>query len=108
MQARWSPLINMFAWVGERQYRDLSFEKRVYPLQISVDHAKVVHILQAFCNVNQLNIKLIRLLWDQAITYKFSTVHTPVSLDELVDVSIFHPLGDQSEPVFTHCHAKER
>jgi len=28
--------------------------------------------------------------------------------DELIDVSIFHPLRYQSEPVFTHRHSKER
>ena len=28
--------------------------------------------------------------------------------DEIVDVSVFHPLGDKSKPVFTRCHSKER
>jgi len=31
----------------------------------------------------------------------------PIPLDELVDVSVFHPLRNQSEPVFAHCHSQE-
>ena len=38
------------------EYGDILFEKESYPFQISVDYAKVVHILQAVPNINQLNI----------------------------------------------------
>jgi len=39
-------------------------------------------------------------LQDQITTYKFGAVYVLVPLDKLVDVSMFHPLGYQSEPVF--------
>ena len=55
-----------------------------------MDHAEVVHILQALCNVNQLNIISARLLWGQAITYEFNAVNVRIPLDELIDVPIIH------------------
>jgi len=41
-------------------------------------------------------------------THKLDTINLSIHLDEIVDVPIFHPLGDQSEPVFTHCRSEER
>ena len=38
--------------------------------------------------------------WGQGTTHKLSTVYMPVPLDKLVDVSVLHPLGNQSKPVF--------
>jgi len=67
-----------------------------------------MHILQAVRNVNQLNSALVRLSWGQEITHKLSAVDLLIPLDEVVDVSIFHPLRNQSEPVFTHCYSEER
>ena len=54
MQARRSPLISIFAYVDEGDVSVLGFQlkKHSCPLQISVDNAKVVHVLQAVCNVN--------------------------------------------------------
>ena len=40
--------------------------------------------------------------------YKLSAVYTWVLLDELVDVSMFHPLGDHCEAAFTYRHSKQR
>ena len=67
------------------------FEGDSYPFQISVDHTEVVHVVQALCNVDQLNIISVRLLWGQEITDKLSAVDVRIALNELVDVSIFHP-----------------
>jgi len=61
MQARRSLLTSMFAFVVDG--RGLSMEvfrlkrkkNETYPFQISVDHAEVVHVLQAICNAGQLN-----------------------------------------------------
>jgi len=41
------------------------------------------------------------------MTYKFTAVNAVIPLGELIDISIFHPLGDKSKPVFIHCHSKE-
>jgi len=45
---------------------------------------------------------------DQMTTYKLSAVYMPVPLDELVYVSILHPLGNESKPVFVQRHSKQR
>jgi len=84
------------------------FEGDSYPFQISVDHTEVVHVLQAVCNVNQLNIISVRLLWGQVVAYELNAVNVPIHLDELIDIPIIHPLGNQSEPIFAHCHSEER
>jgi len=89
-------------WSGSK-YGGISFEKKkneTYPFQISVDHAEVVHILQAICNTGQLNSASVVPLRDQATTYKFGAVDMSIPLDELVDVTILHPLGYESKPVF--------
>ena len=41
------------------------------------------------------------------MTYEFSAVNVPIPLDKIVDVSILHPLGNQSESVFAHRQSKE-
>jgi len=80
----------------------------VYPLQISVYDMEFMHILQTPRNASQLNGTSVRLLRDQVTTYKLGTVHMPVPLDELVDVSVLHPLGNESKPVSIQCHSKQR
>ena len=42
----------------------------------------------------------VRLFRDQVITYELGAVHVLIFLDEFIDVSVFHPLGNQSKPVF--------
>ena len=79
-----------------------------YPLQISMDNAEVVHVLQAIRNASQLNSTSVGPLRGQVTTHKFSTVYMPIPLDELIDVPVFHPLRNQSEPVFVECHSKQR
>ena len=59
-----------------------------------------MHVFQAICNTSQLSGTLVRLLQDQATTHKLSTVHMLIPLNELIDVPIFHPLRNQSKPVF--------
>ena len=73
-----------------------------------MDKAEVVHMLQATRNTNQLSNLSARLLRGQVKTHEFGTIDIQIPLDEVVDVPIFHPLGNQSESVFTHCHSKER
>ena len=87
--------------------RHFFWRKKLYPFQISVDYAEVMHILQTVRNINQLNSTLVRLLRGQAATYELSAVGVPIPLDELVDIPILHPLRNQSESVFTHRHPKE-
>ena len=65
-----------------------------------MDHAEVVHVLQPIRNAGQLDGTSVRLLQGQATTYKFSTVHMAIPLNEFIDVSVFHPLRNQSKPVF--------
>ena len=72
-----------------------------------MDNTKFMHMLQAIRDTSQLGRILVRLLWGHATTYKLSAVYMPVPLDELVDVSVFHPLGNHCKPVFIHCHPKQ-
>ena len=41
------------------------------------------------------------------VTYKLNAVHMPIPLNELVDVSVLHPLGNHCESMFTNCHPKQ-
>jgi len=65
-----------------------------------MDYVEVVHILQPIRNARQLNNSSVRLLRDQATTYKLDAVYKPTSLDKLIYVPVLHPLGNQSKPVF--------
>ena len=47
-------------------------------------------------------------LRDHTTTYKLSAVYMLVLLDKLVDIAVFHPLGNQSEPVLIQCDPKQR
>ena len=67
-----------------------------------------VHVLQAACNTSQLNGSSVRLVRDRVTTYKFGAVYMPIPLDELVYVSVVHPLGNQSEPVFVQRYPQQR
>ena len=58
-----------------------------------------MHILQAVRNTSQLNGTLERLPRDQVVMYELSAVCMWASPNELVDVSIFHPLRNQRKPV---------
>jgi len=93
---------------GGRKREGFSFAKCPYPLQISMDYVEVVHVLQAIRNVNQLNSTSARLISWVMIAYELNAINLLIPLDETVDISVLHPLGNQSEPVFTDCHSKER
>jgi hypothetical protein len=108
-QARRSLSIRMFAFGQVRcKWGNISFEKDSYPFQICMNHAGAVHVRQAVCNVIQLNRISARFCGgDQRVTHKPSAVHMFVLLDELVDVPVFHPLGDHREPAFAYRHSKQ-
>ena len=89
------------------KYGDISFEKKSYPFQISVDNAEIMHIPQAIRDVDQLNGTSAWLLWNQMIPYELGPVYVPLPLDELIDISIFHPLGNHRIPVFADCRSKK-
>jgi len=65
-----------------------------------MNYSEFMHILQATRNASQLNSSSVRLLRDQVTTYKLGAVYIPVPLDELVDVSVFHPLGNECKSAF--------
>ena len=69
---------------------------------------EVMHVRQAIRNVNQLNITSAGLCGeDRGATNKLSAVYTRVLLDELVDVPVFHPLGDHRKSVSAYRHSKQ-
>ena len=70
-------------------------------------NAEIVHILQSVCNIDQLDDTLVSLLRGQVTTYELGAVHMPILPNELVDVPVFHPLGNHREPAATHCHSKQ-
>ena len=73
-----------------------------------MNHAETVHVRQAICNVNQLNSTSAGFYGgDRGATNKLSAVYVWVLLDELIDVPMFHPLGDHRKPVFTYRHPKQ-
>jgi len=82
--------------------RNISFGgNETHPFQISVYHAEVVHVLQPVCNAGQLNGRpSVMVLRDQVTAYKLGAVYMLIPLNKLVDVTVFHPLGNQSKPVF--------
>jgi hypothetical protein len=108
-QARRSLLIRMFAFGQVRcKHENIPFEKDSYPFQICVNHVEDVHVIQAVRNVNQLNRTSARHCGgDQGATHKRNAVHIFVLLDELIDVPVFHPLGDQRKPAFAYRHPKQ-
>jgi len=65
-----------------------------------MNYTEFMHILQAIRNASQLNGSSVRLLQDQITTYKLGAVYMPIPLDELVDVSVLHPLRNESKSVF--------
>jgi len=67
-----------------------------------------MHILQTARNPSQLNYASASLSQSQVTTYKFNAIHVLVFLNELVDVSIFHPIGNHTKPVFGQYHSKQR
>jgi len=67
-----------------------------------------MHVFQPARNTSQLNVLSARLLRGQARTYKLNAVCVAIPLDERVDVPVFHPLGNESEPVFVERHPKQR
>ena len=71
-------------------------------------HAKVVHVLQTIRNAGQLNGVSVRLLRGQVTTYELGAVYVLIFLNEFVDVSIFHPLGNQSKPVLVQRNSMQR
>jgi len=89
------------------KYGYVSFGRRLYPFQVSVDDAEIVHIPQAIRDIDQLNGTSARLLRGRVTAYKLGAVYVPLPLNELIDVSVFHPLGNHRKPVFTHCHPKK-
>jgi len=103
MQARQPLLTSMFAFVDVQGVNGgISFRRNeTHSFQISVYHVEVVHVLQATRNVSQLNSRLsVMLLRGWVTTYKLGAVYILIPLDELVDVSVLHPLGNESKSLF--------
>ena len=73
-----------------------------------MDNPEVVHILQPIRNPSQLDNTSVSLPQDRVTTYQLSAIHVSIPLDELIDVSVLHPLRNHREPVFAHRHPKQR
>ena len=92
--------VRLHRWLGCK-WGEISFERQeTYSFQVSMDHAEIMHVFQAICNAGQLNGTSVELLRDQATTYELAAVYVLIPFNELVDVAIFHPLRNQSKPVF--------
>ena len=78
-----------------------------YPFKISMDHPEAMHVRQAARNVNQLERTSVKPWYGWGSTYKLSTVHVFVLLDKLIDVPMFHPLGDHRKPALAYRHSKQ-
>ena len=84
-------------------------KESVYPLQIPVNHPEVVHILQAIRNIHQLADESVKhLLGSNTDTYKRSPVCVRIHPNELVDVSMVHPLGNHRKDVLVERHSEQR
>jgi len=73
-----------------------------------MDHAEIMHILQTTRNTGQLNSTSARPPQGTVTTHELNTVHVPVPFNKLVDVSVVHPLRNQSKPVFAYRHSEQR
>jgi len=112
MQACRYLLTSMFAFLDARGISVEIFhleKNETHPFQISVYHAEVVHVLQPVRNAGQLNGRAsVTMLRDHTTTYQLGAVYVLIHLNKLVDVSVFHPLGNQSESVFIQRHPNQR
>ena len=89
--------IRLHRWLGF-ECEDIHLDNNeTYSFQISVDHTEIVHVLQAIRNAGQLDGASVGLLRDQVATYKLGAVCVLTLFNELVDVSVFHPLRNQSK-----------
>jgi hypothetical protein len=85
------------------------FLRSTHPLQIPVDDAEVMHILQAIRNICQLPGGLVgHSSGSNTDAYKRSSVCIRVFSNELVGVAIVHPLGNHRKVVFAERHSKQR
>ena len=73
-----------------------------------MDNLEVVHVLQPVRNPSQLENTSVSLPQDRVTTHQLSAVHVSIPLDELIYVSVLHPLRDHREPMFAHRHPKQR
>ena len=81
----------------------------IYPLQIPVNHPEVMHILQAIRNIRQLTDESVRhLLGSNTDTYKRSPVCIGIHPNELVDISMVHPLGNNRKVALTERQSEQR
>jgi hypothetical protein len=111
MHALRSLLIRMLALQKSENHADIRFEGSGYSFKIPMNDPEVVHILQTICHVCQLRSgsveKLARIEYIGG-THKSSAVCIIIFPNELVDVSIVHPLGNHRKSVFADRHPKER
>ena len=63
------------------------------PFQVSMSEVEAMKILQPMCNIYQLWKPVISIHVDTGVkAHKLDSIHVPVVPDELVDVTITHPL----------------
>jgi len=72
-----------------------------------MDDAEVMHVLQAICNINQLDSELVSHAGVKCNTYELNAVHVSIPLNKLTDIPIFHPRGNHREPLLTDSHSNE-
>ena len=82
-------------------------EITTHPFQVSMDHLEVMHILQALCNINELDMSA-KGRNRSNYAYKLGTVHVRIFLNEIIDITILHPLRNHRESPFSNCHPEQR
>jgi len=92
--------VRLRRWIGCKRGVISFRNKETYSFQIPVDRAEIVHVLQTIRNAGQLNGTSVQLLRDKVTTYELGAVYVPILLNEFVDISVLHPLGNQSKTVF--------
>ena len=78
---------------------------KAYPLQVSVHHVDVMHVLQSIRGINQLS-KLVTFTsqTNGQVTHELDTINPFVIFDELVDIPVIHPFGYHRESVMLQDH----
>ena len=80
-----------------------------YPLQVSVHHVNVMHVLQSIRGIGQLSkLATIASQTNGRITYELDTINPSVISDELIDISMIHPFRYHRESVMLQDHTNKR
>ena len=89
-------------------YANVRRGKSAHPLEISVNDAEAMHILQTICNICQLHGGSVGYLSGLNVeTYKGNAICIVIFPNKLGDVPIVHPFGNHCKLAVVDSHPKK-